>query len=652
MVAGVALVVAAVGGGHLVARQIPTDVASPLVIATHLYALVVLAGLLWLGAGIGRAVLRRIGLDAVAPLESWLLGTALGLGVIAYVVLGLGLTGLLRLPVILGAVALLAVLVRRDLAQTVHDAASAVEPILAARAALRRQPYGLGVIVPLVEILLIGLLAQALAPPTGYDGLMYHLEGPRRFLAAGRIGIVHDLQQVNMPFAVDLLYLLGLALVSDEMPNVMHLAFALMLTIAIFAFGREYLGARVGVGAAAIFLSSTMLAIFGPVPNVDYALALFDFLAMFAVARWLRDGRLGWLAASGLLVGLSLGTKYLGGITAVALGGFLLVATVRRYGLRGWQPILLALLAFGLPAMAVAAPWYIKNMLWFGSPLSPFMTAGPPDLNTAMSAHANLGRSLEDYLLLPFRVVAGRAIEYPFARPPYLLVLVPLYLILPKHRVVTGLLLLSAVYVAIWVLGAQVIRYLTSALPELCLVAAYILTQIADHPRLSGRGPRIASGLLLGGLAVGAAVSLTVLFAQEPFRQLVGVESRDAYLARQLPNHSLVMRLNDERDSVRGVLMIGDRRAFYLKPRAWVDVSMGAFETLANAPDPAAARAYLDELGVSHVMVSAPDLEWHLKFDADGRLARTWRRFLDTESGYLEVEDRYFDLTLFRVTAP
>ena len=56
---GAALAVAAIVLGHALASRLPDDVASPLVIASHFYALTLTLGLLWLAGALGMAILHR-----------------------------------------------------------------------------------------------------------------------------------------------------------------------------------------------------------------------------------------------------------------------------------------------------------------------------------------------------------------------------------------------------------------------------------------------------------------------------------------------------------------------------------------------------------------------------------------------------------------
>ena len=95
---------------------------------------------------------------------------------------------------------------------------------------------------------------------------MYHLSAPKRFLELGRLRCLPDIQQANMPFTVDLLYLIGLAFGSDEMPGTLHLAFALALAIAIYSFGRELIDERDRAFGAVIFLSGTVVSVFARWP--------------------------------------------------------------------------------------------------------------------------------------------------------------------------------------------------------------------------------------------------------------------------------------------------------------------------------------------------------------------------------------------------
>jgi len=97
-------------------------------------------------------------------------------------------------------------------------------------------------------------LLECLTPPWEYDGLMYHLQGPRLFLQAGRIELLPDNWQANGPATTDMLFTLGLSFGSDTFAKLVHLTYAVLLIAATFAFGQRYLKPHGGWLASAILL--------------------------------------------------------------------------------------------------------------------------------------------------------------------------------------------------------------------------------------------------------------------------------------------------------------------------------------------------------------------------------------------------------------
>jgi hypothetical protein len=464
---------------------------------------------------------------------------------------------------------------------------------------------------------------------------MYHLTGPKEFLQLGRIAAIPDLQQANMPFAVQMLYLLALALGSDEAPAILHLGLAAANAALTFWLGRRFFGERVGWLAVAITCSSTVLTVYAALPNVDYGWALFDALAFGAFLIWREERRLAWLAVAGIGVGLSLGSKYLGVVTGTAIGlGILLI--VLRSEQRRLGDLARALVVFGVPALLVAAPWYLKNWLWLGSPVWPFLAPGAREGGLYFAKSMNLGRGPLDYLLLLPRMYVGPTIEYPMARPSPAFLLLPAYALVRKQPVATALLALFAFHVAVWSQGVQTLRYLLPVFPAISVVIAYTLERAVASGLWRGLPGRLAYLLVVTSLALQAAATLITVVVEAPLAQLVGLESRDAFLARLLPSHDAVDYLNRHRDNVGRVLVIGDARTFYLAPPARRDLGLDDLKILAEASDAETARAELQADGITHVLASEGDLAWMLPFDPEGRIRHWWYAFEANRQGYLE----------------
>lgn len=158
------------------------------------FALGLWGGLVLLGGALGRQVLARFTLPELTSLERWLLALPLGWGILAYGVLVLGLAGWLRPVSLLLWLSLAAVWTWREWSAELGKIPAR---ITAAVSAFRRWGLDGKALAVMGGGMLALALFQALAPPWDYDGLMYHLAAPQRFLAAGRIYFLPDLWQAK-----------------------------------------------------------------------------------------------------------------------------------------------------------------------------------------------------------------------------------------------------------------------------------------------------------------------------------------------------------------------------------------------------------------------------------------------------------------------
>lgn len=647
---------------HLYRLSLPWDQPNPLALPANLFSLAMLAGLLWLGAALGLRLLRLLGLGGTLGLETALFAVGLGLGGLAYLALGLGLFSLLLPGALALLLACLAVVLRGELAEVAAAVPTARAAWLAELARLRVEG-ALRLAVPLAAVMLLLTLLQALAPPTGYDALLYHLAAPREFLRLGQVVPLPDLQQANMPFTVEMLYLYGLAFGSDSLPSLLHLAFAVLLALATFAFGRRLLGPRVGWLAAAILLSSSAVPIYARMANVDFGWAFFDFLAIYAVATWAahppeadeaarRSPEAGWLIVAGLAGGLSLGSKYFGALTCGALGLAILVRAARTGGL---SPARLArpLLLFSLPAALVAAPWYLKSWLWLGSPVWPFLASRElVESSLYFGSQMHRGRELLDHVLLPLRLYQGELVEVPAALPPLLFLVVPGYLLVRKRPLVTALLGLAALHFAVWTQGIQTLRYLVPVFPALSLAAAYVLDRAVVGPRTAVPARIVVPALVLLALLVSLGAASLSFFMGGPPLQLVGLESRQAYLSRALPDFPAIQYLNEHRAEVGRVLLVGDARVYYLEPPALADQGLDVLRAVVAQDNPRQSADLLRQRGITHVLVSPAQLTWLVRFDPEQRVRQAWEAFERGREGYLVPEFSNQSATVYRVAGP
>jgi len=277
-----------------------------------------------------------------------------------------------------------------------------------------------------------------------------------------------------------------------------------------------------------------------------------------------------------------------------------LLARAWRSGQRG--PQLRAVLLAGVGAALLVLPWWLRNLLEGLHPLFPFAGWGPAgDFIFQFPEKYGLGRDVRAWLLLPWNVtMAARSDSFVFMGrlQPALLALAPAAFIAawrcPRARAAA---LVSAGGALIWALGIQWLRYLLPVLPLMALAAAAGLAALP-------RGLRWLAWLVwLAGLPANTGPVLSAAVRDAPVA--LGQESRQDYLARELPGHSALRWLNEQTAADAQVALLFSWHAWPLE-RPWL---LGSVEDhvptrffLQRAGDQALSQ--LKEQGITHVLTT------------------------------------------------
>jgi hypothetical protein len=587
------------------------------------FALGLLGAVLLLTGGLGSKALQWLKVDGLTGCERILFGLPIGLGILAYGVLALGLAGLLRSWTVLIWLVALSLWTWREWSEIV------IRTIGWLRGS-RRNWIGLApvqkALLFLGGLILFLSLFQALVPPWEYDALMYHLQGPRQFLDAGRILLLPDNWPANYPATVEMLFTLGLAFGSDTFAKLMHLTYAILLILATFAFGRRYLNSAKAWLAAAILLGIPILPLWASLAYADMAWALCQFLGLYALVLWTQSGRRQWLVLSGLTTGLAIGSKYL------ALGGAVVLGLwVLWHGrTQGWRTVLANAALFGATALLVGSPWYIKNWTWGGNPVFPLFFGGREwtmdRLEWVNVYHSGFGtgRNFLDYLLLPwnlyahherFGTVAG-SIELPSLFFPVALV----YPWTLRSKVMNSVASVTLLWFMVWAAGVQQIRHLLPLFPGLGLLASAVLMDLADRPVLQRWGRPLVVGLTGGMIVTTLLYSLLFFAAVQPWRVAWGLESKDDFLRRRVNDYAALQFVRANLKPQARVLMLWDAQGYYCDERCLPDTEHSQWTRLVETqPDVTSLAARLRDLGVTHLLFSTSDADFILQHDPTGQ---------------------------------
>ncbi len=589
-----------------------------LAVLSLLANLLLLSLTLAVAASWGSRIMRWLGVKPASGLERWAMGATLGLGILGTIVFLLGLAGGLYRGVayaLLLALGLAALPEIRALARWIVSAPRRLRPT--------KIPW-LWLFTGLIGLLILG---EALLPPTGWDALVYHLQGPRLYVEAHQLLGVPDNFYLNWPAQVEMLFTWGMLLKGDILAKLFHWAFWLLIAVVLYSLGRRAAGTRVGRWAAALWAAVPFVAELAGIAYVDLGLTAFVLAGFFAFVQWTESQRDGWLVISALFIGFAMSTKY----TAATWMVWLLLLFIyhswrHRHRPASW--ILVRAAGFAAVAGLVVLPWLIKNWVVAGNPVYPLLFGGV-GWNATREAWLywpgqGYSQNPLDYLALPWLMtVVGISGTPAFDATigPLLLCLVPLvFLLRSRPRAVNyGLAIAGTQFgvfaVMIWRYRflAQT-RLLIAIFPFLCLAAAYSLERL---PQWDSRRLRLS---WLVGVVVSLVLSVTLLTEAHGFlalrllEPLVGLESREDYLARRLGYYMDAMRFTNERlpDGSRAIYL-WEPKGYYGQSQALADTAFDNLSQLrVNQQTPEAALDTLGARGFTHILFYRSGMEFLL----------------------------------------
>jgi hypothetical protein len=396
------------------------------------------------------------------------------------------------------------------------------------------------------ELCLLGLLVfyvaldllAVCAPISSPDALLYHAANPALFEESHRIFEVPWNSSSYEPFSVEMLVLDGFLLWDSVQGAFAPLLLALVALGAVMGFSWRIAGRSAALLAGAVFFAQPFMVWEATSVFIESGLACALALSAWNLYRFVRYSERSGLLLAGIFAGSAAGMKYLGLIAALTLAAVAAIVIGRRLNYR-------VALAFGLPAVAVALPWYVKNALLTGNPFYPHVFGGlnpsaARELDSSMRSFGH-GRAPLDFLLLPVRLLAdAKPFDAGEFLSPLFLVFAPTALLISRARhAVLAAWAGVLIFVVAWFVTTQQARFLVPLMPVLAVLAALGALTLSSQGRLG----RV---LVVAGTAAALAVGLgaSVVYAAQFAPVVVGTESRDQFLTEKVSNYEGVEWLN------------------------------------------------------------------------------------------------------------
>jgi len=485
-----------------------------------------------------------LGIETAGRLERWVVSAALGLGLIAHLLLLLGLAHLLRrLPVLLLAAAIhgLGIPAWRELVRDLRPG--------------WRWGIALAALAAITPLVLL-----ALYPPTAFDATLYHLPFARAFVESGGVPYLLDRRVPVFPQANEILFAAVMLFGPDVAAHGVQLLMTLLSAALALEWGRRRFPDRPWAGwlAAALFLGNPIVVYLAGTGYIEAGLTLFVTAGLYTLDRWRSGGGRGWLILAAVLIATACDVKYLGLFFLGTAGTGVLLA-----GGRG-RPLPARLrdgLLLGAAALVFLAPWYLRILAFSGNPLFPFLPnvfgANLWALTKVPAPQQPHGDHLAHWLRLPWDLVFRRDLynqQPPFS--PFYLPAIPLLLFgAVRDRWVRAALLVAGIYMLVFTFLPPDGRYLEPVLPLAGVAVAASLAIASDGRRVPKRAMAALCLLcfLPGWLYAGYRMR-----KQGPLP--ITAAGREIYLARSLPFYPAIAWLNHTRGGAYTVCLGAARR--------------------------------------------------------------------------------------------
>ncbi len=437
----------------------------------------------------------------------------------------------------------------------------------------------------------VGLAFLAsLAPPTAKDTLLYHFAVPKAFVAQGSNAFVEGNIASYLALGTEMhsvwaMLLGGLwsARAAEAAAGATIWAFFPLLLLAIFGWARELNADRRWALTAVLMVACVPTAYHvAASAYIDLALALFITLAIYALGRWWRTLAKGWLIFIAIFLGAALSAKL---TTLFAIAAFALIVMLRVRKAKDSEPDnLIKTLISGFAALVlaglIASPWYLRTWQQTDSPVFPFyMSIWPGDapgwdversnLFQAMnSQYGGVAKTPLDYVAAPWNLSVAAQPEQPayfdgVLGIAFLFGLPFLVWALWKFDVPVEAKIgvcVAAVIFLFWLFSSQQLRYLLPILPVLAIAIVLASERIAKS--VPGFADITRASLSVAAVA-GIFVGIAWFLQKAPIRVVLGGESKDQYLARNLDYYPYYQTLNTDAAADAKVWLINMRRDTY-----------------------------------------------------------------------------------------
>ncbi|MBI5572938.1 MAG: glycosyltransferase family 39 protein [Elusimicrobia bacterium] len=505
----------------------------------------------------GRLVLLRAGLVFFNFLEEIAFSVALGLGIIAYLILLIGAIGFLSgyiIYIIVLAFFIIGIIdLKNHPSQSIFPKEKLSMPAIIAT-------------VILVVAMLINL-SGALSPEIFYDSLVYHLGVPNFYKIHHKIANMPFVFLSNLPAVASMLFTTGLFIKDEIVAKLINYGAGIFTCLVILSISIRYFNLKAGIYASLIFYTITHVMIGSWSCGSEALLAFFGLISLYGIINF-SDKKKIWLILSAIFAGIAMGIKYTGLFVAIGVAA----AYIFSY-FPSLRKTVNNIIIWGLISFAVVSPWLVKNYIYKKNPVYPYMSGLFPKDSTSdyeklkgfIAEARQFGTfSLLDWVKHPWNITMGKIPNSEHFTPLFLMLFPLIFLLGHPPGILKYFIVYFLVVWITWSVSSTMIRFMMPAYPAAGIIIAYYL---------AGNFYKSLKKILLLMVLFVCAVNVYwagwIYYIQGGWQVVVGKQSKKDFLSTTHSSYpygyyAATEFINKNLPKDAKVLFIGEGRSFYI----------------------------------------------------------------------------------------
>jgi len=467
---------------------------------------------------------------------------------------------------------------------------------------------------------LLTFLLTFLPPADAFDALLYHLTVPEHWLRDGGLR-AYNFPHYWFPGLVEGIYFWGLGLGSEIIAQQLHFAWALCTAILIWSWTRRLWGDLPAWWALMLMISMPSLLTLASWAYTDMALIFFGVAMLYTLSYGREQTDARWWRLSAISAGMAMGVKYTSFVMPVT--AVLLIAV---WGIQKKRETFIEVLKFTFLSAIVALIWYLRNWIWMGNPIYPFLFGGRywDQFRSDWFATPGTGSGwdLKALLLLPLTITLGyqdiNSIDANIG--PLLLLTLPLALWVmarqknaePSQKItLTTIGFFTIFSAAFWTYGYITTKDLWQTRLLLPAIIPFVIPAsvgIASISSLDTRNLRLS--FIISSLAAASIyvhlvdMSLSVI-SRNPLSIATGITTRQNYFERYQPAYAQALQMVSQTPPNSKIYSLFEPRSYGMARNVQPDPILDNFpHDIYLYEDPQRILQTWRQQGYTHVLVN------------------------------------------------